>query len=261
MSNWLKEAHPEIKEVREIAPEHIQEWINDRSEHWTQKTLENHLCHIKYLEEQAQRAFGKDNVKFYKTDFERPKTKESERDKAMSDKDFLRLRETFKDSRTFAKDAIEITYRSGLRVNEVAHLKREDINLENKTIYVSREGAKNGRSRIVPIRDKDLQYYKDLLERNQQEGYLTNIKADSINKAIRRAMKDTRDEKGETLDHKYKQTEHAIRKLYATNRMREERGLEPLTDKKEEMKCWDKVSKELGHGEGRINLYKVYCKG
>lgn len=217
--------------------------------------------HIKYLEEQAQRAYGKDNINFYKADFERPTTKESLRDKAMSDKDFLRLRESFEGSRSFAKDAIEITYRSGLRVNEVAHLKREDIDLQKKTIYVSREGAKNGRARVVPIQDKDLKYYKELLDRSPQNGYLTNITGDSINKAIRRAMNATRDDRGVSLGDKYKQTEHAIRKLYATNRMREERGIEPLKDRKEEMKCWDKVSKELGHGEGRINLYRVYCKG
>ena len=91
--------------------------------------------------------------------------------------------------------------------------------------------------------------------------YTGTVKADSINKAIRRYMQDARDDKGCLLSEKYpKETQHAIRKLYATERMKEERGQAPLADKKEEMKHWNKVSHELGHGNGREDLYKTYCK-
>lgn len=254
--------HPEITKVTEITPDHVQGWINDRSPNWTQATLENHITRIKFLEQQAQKAFGRDKVHFYSKDISRPETKGSVREKAMSREDFLKLRERMENSRSFAKDAIEITSRCGLRVDEVAHLKREHIDLEHKTLFVSGEGAKNGRERTVPIRDQDLPYFRDLLNRHTSEGYLTTVKADSINKAIRRYMQDTRDDKGCLLSEKYpKETQHAIRKLYATERMKEERGQEPLADKKEEMKHWDKVSHELGHGNGREDLYKTYCKG
>lgn len=214
------------------------------------------------MEQQAQKAFGREKVHFYSKDISCPETKGTVREKAMSREDFLKLRERMENSRSFAKDAIEITARCGLRVDEVAHLKREHIDLERKTLFVSGEGAKNGRERTVPIRDQDLPYFRDLLNRHTSEGYLTTVKADSINKAIRRYMQDTRDDKGFLLSEKYpKETQHAIRKLYATERMKEERGQEPLADKKEEMKHWDKVSHELGHGNGREDLYKTYCKG
>ncbi len=240
----------------------MQGWIDDRAEHWSKATLENHITRIKYLEEQSKKAFGKDKVNFYSKDFERPTTKEAVRNQAMSREDFLKLRESMEHSRSFAKDAIEITYRTGLRIDEVAHLRREDIDLEKKTIFVSSEGAKNGKERTVPIRDKDIAYFSNLLDRSPQEGYLTTIQAKSIDKAIRRYMTETRDENGRTLSEKYpKETAHTIRKLYATERMQEERGSEPLQDKKEEMKHWDKVSHELGHGDGREALYKTYYKG
>lgn len=167
-----------------------------------------------------------------------------------------------KDSRSFAKEAIEITARCGLRVDEVAHLKREDINIKDKEIFVSREGAKNGKERIVPIRDQDIEYFKNLIEKYPADGYLTNINAKSINKGIRRYLEKTEDKEGQLLSKKYpNQTEHAIRKFYATERMKELRGNKPLENKKDEMKKWDIVSQELGHGEGRSNLYKTYCKG
>lgn len=165
------------------------------------------------------------------------------------------------DCRSFSKDAIEITARIGLRVDEVAHLRREDINIQDKTVFVSREGAKNGKERTVPIRDKDINYFKDLLDRYTNEGYLTSINAKSLSKNIRRYMTQTKDKDGVLLSDKYKNTtEHAIRKLYATERMKELRGNAPLENEKEEMKKWNVVSEELGHGKGRKNLYNTYCK-
>ena len=192
-SNWLKEKHPEVKNVVDIKESHIQEWINDRSKNWSLKTLENHMAKIKYLEQQAQKVFGRDNVNFYNKDYEKPKTKESTRDKAFTPDDLNRLKESMKNSRSFAKEAVEITARCGLRIDEVAHLKREDINLSEKTIFVDREGAKNGKARTVPIRDKDIPYFKELLEKYPERGYFTKTDAKSISKSIRRYMDKTQD--------------------------------------------------------------------
>lgn len=262
ISNWLSEHHPEIIAVRDITPEIVQEWIDDRSENWSAKTLENHITHIKYLEQQAQKCYGKENIHFYSKDFERPTTKEAVRNQSITEKDFQALRSAMENSRSFAKDALELTYRCGLRVDEVAHLKREDIDLRTGKIYVSPEGAKNGKARTVPIRDKDRFYFEGLLNRYPDNGYLTKIDSKSIDKAIRRYMHNAKDEKGEDLAHKYpKETIHGIRKLYATERMHELRGDNPLPDKKEEMKHWNIVSAELGHGDGRDALYNTYCKG
>lgn len=220
------------------------------------------MTKIKYLEEQSKKVFGRDNVNFYNKDYEKPKTKESTRNVAFSKDDLNRLKESMKNSRSFAKEAVEITARCGLRIDEVAHLKREDINLSEKTIFVDREGAKNGKARVVPIRDKDMNYFKELLEKYPERGYFTKTDAKSISKSIRRYMDKTQDKNGLLLSKKYeKTTDHAIRKLYATERMKELRGNEPLSNNKEEMKKWNIVSKELGHGEGRKNLYNTYCKG
>ncbi len=220
------------------------------------------MTKIKYLEEQSKKVFGRNNVNFYNKDYEKPKTKESTRNQAFTPDDLNRLKESMKNSRSFAKEAVEITARCGLRIDEVAHLKREDINLSEKTIFVDREGAKNGKARVVPIRDKDMNYFKELLEKYPERGYFTKTDAKSISKSIRRYMDKTQDREGVLLSKKYeKTTDHAIRKLYATERMKELRGNEPLSNNKEEMKNWNIVSKELGHGEGRKNLYNTYCKG
>lgn len=154
------------------------------------------MTKIKYLEEQSKKVFGRDNVNFYNKDYEKPKTKESTRDKAFTPDDLNRLKESMKNSRSFAKEAVEITARVGLRIDEVAHLKREDINISEKTIFVDREGAKNGKARTVPIRDKDIPYFKELLEKYPERGYFTKTDAKSISKSIRRYMDKTQDKDG-----------------------------------------------------------------
>lgn len=78
LSNWLKDKHPEIKNVVDIKDTHIQEWILDRGKNWTEKTLENHLTKIKYLEEQSKKVFGRDNVNFYNKDFKKPEMKKAQ---------------------------------------------------------------------------------------------------------------------------------------------------------------------------------------
>jgi len=121
----------------------------------------------------AKKNYGKDDVSFY-TKFEKPITKESVRDKKMEKTDFDRLKENMKDCRSFARETIEISYRTGLRIDEVAHIRGCDINLENKSLHVIEEGAKNGRARDVNIRDKDVEYFKQLKEK-YPDGYLTCI--------------------------------------------------------------------------------------
>lgn len=252
--------HPEVTLVSEIKSSHVQAWINDRSKNWTKSVLDNHISRIKYLEQQTKKCYGQDNVSFYKK-FDKPVTKEAVRTKKMERNDFDRLKESMKDCKSFARDCIEITSRIGLRIDENSCLKREHINLENKTIYVAPEGAKNGRSRTIPIQDKDIPYFKNLLERYPGDSYFTTVKTDSLNTCIRRYMKKTICEDGKTLHSKLpRSTDHAIRKLFATTEMQKLRGLEPLENKREEMKCWGKVCDILGHSENRTNLYKTYVK-
>lgn len=43
--------------------------------------------------------------------------------------------------------------------------------------------------------------------------------------------------------------------------MAELRSPVPLEDKKSEMKAFDILSAELGHGRNRLDLYKVYVLG
>jgi len=71
---------------------------------------------------------------------------------SMSDEDFTKLISQLdqkKERHKEAKVAFLLAYESGLRISEIINLKKEDINLERKSIFV-KEG-KYSKDRVVPL--------------------------------------------------------------------------------------------------------------
>lgn len=251
-TNWAKENCSDLKMVRDIKSEHINAWIDSREKNWSNKTLENHISRMKLVQYQLNITY---KLKLDFMENKRPKREQAHtiRDKAMLRNDCDKIRNHMNSKTTKGKEAIEITSRTGLRAKEVARLHSSCINTVKWVIEV-REGAKNGRFREVPIREKDRTYFADLKEKTNGRYVCDGVKEDSLNVAIRRSMKDI------GIDKKYPQTEHAIRKLYATERMIELRGIE-IADNRTERNAWSIVQAELGHSKTyRDALYKVYVK-
>lgn len=248
LSNFMNEKHPDVRMVRDIRSEHIQEWLDARSSQWTRQTAECRVSQIEKLQSVLNSTYkiGVDwNVKppeVVKAD----KIRTIGVDRA----DFERLREAMAGSDCGGKTAMEITARTGLRIKEVARLHADRINLEKRVIEV-REGAKNGKYRDVPIRDKDLAFFRELKERMAGQYVTRGVNEDTLNKGIRRGLQRA------GLDKKYASTtNHALRKMYATERMTELRnsGLP-------ERAAWLIVQKELGHGsQFRAELFRVYVQ-
>lgn len=248
LSNFLNERHPEVRMARDIKSEYIQEWINSKSSQWSLKTAECRVSQIEKLQSVLNSTYkiGVDwNVKppeVVKAD----KIRTIGVDRA----DFERLREAMAGSDCGGKTAMEITARTGLRIKEVARLHADRINLDKRVIEV-REGAKNGKFRDVPIREKDLPFFRELKERMAGQYVTRGVNEDTLNKGIRRGLQRA------GLDKKYAATtNHALRKMYATERMTELRnsGLP-------ERAAWLKVQQELGHGaQFRAELFRVYVQ-
>ncbi len=251
-TNWAKENCRDLKMVKDIKPEHINAWINCREKNWSNKTLENHISRMKLIQKQLCITYGLTPL-VMDWSGSRHDVAHTVRDKAMSREDCDKIRKVLSDKVTKGRVAIEITSRTGLRVKEVARLHSKCINTTKWVIEV-REGAKNGRFRDVPIRENDRSFFAELKENTKGYYVCNGVKEDSLNVAIRRAMKEL------NLDKKYPQTEHAVRKLYSSERMEELRGHDKAENRLER-EAWSIVQGELGHGEKyRDNLYKVYVK-
>lgn len=244
-SNFIKNTHPEIKQVKDIKAEHIQSFLNSKSATCSTATLKQYESKFNKLEKIVNNTYNCNaNYRGFSTPNGANATKI--RNSAMSKGDFKRLESSFSNSNSSAKVAIQLTARAGLRVSECTKLQGRDINLQKGTIHVA--DGKGGRDRDIQMRPEDKQFWTDLKAQYNDYERLCPVKEDSINKAIQREM-----EKIELKD-KYSDTSiHCIRKMYAQeqfDRYRDE-GMETR-------EALGAVSVDLGHSTDRIELMKEY---
>lgn len=248
-SNFLNTNYPQIRLVNDVKTEHVQAWIDEKAPMWSQKTIDNKVSQMQVIFTQLGNTFNRKDVEL---NIVKPHTEKAHtvRDKAMSREDLQLIRDEMQNRTTEAKKAVEICARCGLRAKEISRLHSSCINLDKGVIEV-REGAKNGRNRDVPIRPQDRLYFEQLKAETQGQYVCKGVSEDSLNKGIRRVMECI------GIADKYPDTSiHAIRKMYATERMEEERK-----NNQGERKAWEVVQHELGHGRGfRQDLYNTYVK-
>lgn len=249
---FLKQEFPEIRLAKEITSIHAQAFLDRNAKSWTGRTCEEYKGRFDKLDLILQKAY---HTKGFAKSLEIPiNGKESTRIVAMNREDLERIKQSYssRDSKSHGKDAIEISSRCGLRAKEVSRLKGISINVEKGILeHIWRKGNKY---MDVPIREQDKAYFKELKEL-MGDGRVCPITEDSINKSIRKEMERC------GISKEYENTtNHAIRKLYASERMRELRG-DVVKDEKTEREAWQIVQNELGHGEQfRQGLYNTYVK-
>ena len=238
-SNFMKENHKEIKLVKDINSNHVQEFLNDKAKTCSQATLREYSSHIRKMSNLINSTY-KTNIKY---DFKTPESSSGNqilRDQQMKLEDYKRIHEAMKDGSNGQK-AIEIGKNFGLRVSEITKLQKRDIDLDKKEILV--KDAKGGRDRTVHFNTEEqikvaIKLYNSV---SRDLDRIVAVKENSINMALNRAMKKL------NIKNDYKETSfHSIRKLYAQeeyDRLRNEGN-------SIEMAC-RQVSEELGHSAER----------
>lgn len=251
-SKWMERNYPDVK-VRHITAEHVNEWIQEHENNWSRKTVLDKMSDMRSIMAKAERVYHKCRFDAERL-CEAQGRSEKVRDRAMGKNHYEALRMSFlsRESRSEAVTALELGGRFGLRIAECADYRNgtQGIDLENRILRVV---GKNGKWRNIPIREKDLQYMTALKAHIGERGRLCGTtRAESLDRAIRREM-----ERIGISEQYERTTEHAIRKMYARERMSEERekGLS-------EREAWEVVQHELGHGERfRQPLYDAYIGG
>lgn len=254
-SNWMKENHSDIKELKDINSNHVQEFLNEKAQTCTSATVEQYQSKFSKLEKLVNNTYTNANVSY--TNTVTPATTnntEKLRTKTMSENDYNKLNNHMSNncrSDNGAK-ALQLAYHAGLRVSECAKLQQRDIQInENGTATVTVIDGKGGRDRDIYITNKES---VEVLSNIRDSVYnptdrIVPIQASSINKSINRAM-----EKCSMKEYKLHDTSvHSLRKAFAQREYNsyKEQGLEPK-------QAWDKTSEQLGHGKNRDDLYKAY---
>ncbi len=271
-AKFLKEHHPEVRLVTQITPEMAQEFIHERAflgDGWTISTGLERESQLHVLSQLARQTFQgcKDFAAGITAEYKRG---EPVRVLRFVEEHVEAVKNSFlaRGSRSAGYDAVEIAARVGLRSEGCAYLKPECIELDKRRIFVTREMAKGGRERYVPIQDEDYEYFRALKERTAGREYCLGVQPESLSRAVRREMKRITvevDGVAKTLDELYPGTTlHAIRKYWANKRyinLLAERGVEPASPKYD-VDCravWEIVRRELGHGKAlRMDLFLTY---
>lgn len=256
-SNWMKENHSDIKELKDVNSNHVQEFLNQKAQTCTSATISQYQAKFSKLEVLVNSTYRNADVNY--TNTVTPVTANNTqqlRSKSMTDSDYNKLKDYMTENckSNNGVKALQLSYHAGLRVSEVAKLQKHDIRInENGTATVHVADSKGCRSRDIQIVNKDsVQTLTEL--RNSVEGAndrIVPIQHESINKAINRAM-----DRCDMQEYKNSKTSiHSLRKAYAQreyDRYKSE-GLEPK-------QAWGNVSESLGHGRDRDDLYKTYIE-
>lgn len=244
-SNYMKTNYSEVKQVKDVKADHIQSFLNSKANSCSNATLKQYESKFNKLENVVNNTY---NINANYKGFVVPASTENTkiRNSAMSREDFNKLQQSFSNSNSSAKTAIELTSRAGLRVSECTKLQGRDIDLNKGTIHVV--DGKGGRDRDVTIREEDKQYFANLKASVGDRERICPVQSDSINKAIRRQMERLE------MQNKYTDTSiHCVRKMYAQEQYDHyrEQGMEIN-------QALGAVSVDLGHSENRLELMKSY---
>lgn len=242
-SNWLKKAHPEIRQVKEITSSEISGFLNHKATVCSQKTLEHYKSLFHKL------SFLVNAVYHCKTSYIKDVVTPAScknggskiRNQMLETSDYHTLLKT---TNTNFKKALLLSQSFGLRASEISKLKKTDIS-DNQIRIIDSKGK---RSRVVPIQSAEQKQALSAVLASTDTERICPVQHESLQQAFRRELK--RNE----LDKKYQNgCFHLCRKAYATSQYKQARtsGLSV----KESMSY---VSGLLGHGANRFELMKEY---
>ena len=209
-ANFMKESYPEIHKANEVGTEHIQAFLNSKTENCSQATLNQYSALFRKLEKCV-------NVKYhcnvvYHCDVVPASCKNGGgkiRNVMLSQSDFKTLIKNT--SNQNLKKALTLSYHFGLRCAECAKLKFEDI----KSNGISIIDSKGKRSRFIPA---ETEKQKQILEqfKEKEQGRICPVQHQSLEQAFRRELK----KNGIVIQNG---AFHTCRKAYATQKYKEYR--------------------------------------
>lgn len=237
-ANWLKINHPEIKQIKNIGSNHIQEFLNTKIDICSQKTLEQYQSRFRKLEVLAISTYHID-IDYHSavTPLSNRNGGGKVRNTMLSVSDYNKLLNT---TNSNFRKALVLSYHFGLRCAECAKLRYEDISSKGIKIIDS----KGKRNRFIPVENK--QQKKIIEDFLNKKGRVAPVQVGSLQQAFNREKK----KQGVFITNG---DFHTARKAFATNKFQEYRKQGQSVQL-----ALNNVSHRLGHGNNRNNLMKQY---
>ena len=249
LGDYVKTNFNDVKQVANIQPHMVQDFLNVKATTCNQNTLEQYASRIHKLEAVINTAY-KSNVNWY-SDLVTPVSAISQdktRDIATNREDFNAIMAKAEDSKSQAPIAIQLAGEFGLRVSETTKLQPRDVNFETMKLHIHE--SKGGRSRDLEILPHQVPFLEKICEGKEATERIVEIKEDSVNKWL------SRTEEAIGIRAKYAEANsgiHSIRKMIAQEKFDQFRA-----DGMSQKDALDKVSEYLGHGKDRMETMQQY---
>lgn len=248
-SNFVKENYTEVKLCKNLNYMHIQSFLDYKAKTCNHETLK---CYHSAFNKLGYIINSCYHTNTNLTGYVLPPILNNSkiRSSSMAKEDFKKIESYLNNSNGYGKIGLQIAKMTGMRAEEICKLKYKDIQMGENTARVRVVDGKGKRNREIPItKIQDVNYLKTIVNTTTNiNERVCAIQSDSLNRAIRRALYAV------GLNTTYTDTTiHSIRKMYAQDLYADlrEQGYTP-------QQAWGEVSRNLGHGENRQDLLKVY---
>lgn len=243
-SEYMKQAHPQIKEVRHITTDHVQGFLAAKSSTASQATLAQYGSRFNKLERLVNDSYKSCNVDFHSVVVP-PSNKCSGkvRGQMLAANDYQTLLSNT--TNTNLHNALVLSYCCGLRAAECSKIKATDWCAASGTLSIV--DSKGKRSREVKVPQRHIPAVNAVM--SSSTGRICDCQTESLQKAFRRQLTAC----GLTDTYGKGGAFHMARRAYATNLYKECRnqGMNVQSS-------LSAVSKSLGHGVNRNDLMKQY---
>ena len=244
---YAKENELNIKLVKDIRQENIQDFLEKVKERGcTQNTINSYANSLFKIQNTLNSNL---NLKWREEiaipQVEKKSSSTRGVDSVISREDYNKILNYAEENRSQSGLALQMQNWLGVRVEEIARIKKEFISLKDKTITF--KNTKGGKVLIRNIPEDKIDFVKSVIEHNFHEDRLFSIEGKSINKYLNRVQ--------DQLGLK-RHSNHDIRRLVAQEKydsFRED-GMS-IKDAANETSKW------LSHGDDRLNmLERSYIK-
>lgn len=247
IQGFLRENYPSVREVRQIKPEMVQAFLNSKTDHCTQKTVNEYAGRIDTIQRACEKIFKIELN--WKQQIVVPKAYREKVDHrgvndVMTKEDYAKIKEYCLNNISRDSNAIiTISGDLGNRVRALCNIKIEKIDFENNTVDIKDKGSKwITRDMTLQVREILQNRVNKLNEQGITKGNVFEVQDNSVNKQL------TRIEKKLGLD--TTKSMHSIRRMVAQEKYDEYRKTMSIKD------ATNAVSEWLGHGKNRDAMLK-----
>lgn len=237
LQNYIREQNLEIKQVKDITSEHIQGFLNSKIDKCTQHTINTH-AHTLYKLQNVIEKIYKVEVKWRKEivipTADKEKAQDRGVDSVISRKEYNKILEYCRENYSQSGACIILQNELGIRVEELARIKLENIDLDKGDVLIE---GKGGREITRELNNEMKSFIKEIKAKEHHQERLFEINGSSINKQLGRIQ--------ETLGIQ-KHSNHDIRRLIAQEKY------DSLREEGRTIKeAANETSKWLSHGDER----------